>query len=67
VGAFLLGAIFVLLPMTQHLLRMMMSDPLVALLTLGATSGDPHIACCRVYAVVTGVTILTKGTGSRWS
>lgn len=68
-GAFLLALVFLLLPMTQELLPMMMSDPLVAFWTLGATvffaryweTGRYRDA--SLYALFAGLTVLTKGSG----
>jgi len=68
-GAVLLGAVFILLPITQELLPMMMADSLVTLLTLTATvwfaryweTGRYRDAV--IYAVLAGATVLTKGSG----
>lgn len=69
VGALLLGAVFIFLPITQELLPMMMADSLVTLLTLAATvcfaryweTGRYRDAV--LYALFAGVTVLTKGSG----
>jgi len=68
-GALLLGVVFLLLPITQYLLQMMMADGLVALLTLAATvlfaryweMGRYRDAV--LYGMFVGATVLVKGSG----